>query len=205
MTRSKEEAAQDLEPFLPRIYQCVDEALSDYLKQDYASLRNRLTKRSDSSIRNDMIVGKLLAEFESDAEITFIKKYGRYSMLVSNYQIRVKKFDKNFLPNNIYTQAVLDFLTQQNPSSFPGMEPPTNLDLGYMFNNDIETDYGVYFRCPDGLKSCIWHMEIFGSEAEVVRLNNLQTETDLSTERLVQPKREVIEKDKEKPDDPMAN
>ena len=195
MIRGEDEARQELGPYLERMYRCVDEALCDYLKQDYAGLKNRLTKRSDSSNRNDLIVAKLLGEFDGDAEVAFLKYY-RYSMLIGNFSIRVKKFDESFRPNNIYIQLVLDFLTQQH-STLPGMEPPTNIDLGYKFNDEMETEYGVFLRCPEGRKSYRWYMEISGGEAasEPIRMVDSPPPSGLDTERLAKPKREEVEHD----------
>jgi len=200
MIRGEDEARQELEPYLERMYRCVDEALSDY-HQGYAVLRNVTTKRSDSSIRNDMIVNNLLAEFDGDAGVEFLYIHGRYLMLVGNYVIRVKKLNKNLLSSNVQTRFVLEFLDQQQPS-LPGMEPPTNLDLGYNFTNDLDTEYGVFFRCPDGSKRCNWHIELFcpATSSESISVENLSAPSEPSTDRLVKPKIEKVEHAEEKSD-----
>ncbi len=199
MFRGEEEARQELQPYLDRMYRCVDEALNEY-HLGYALLRTVTTKRSNSSIRNDMIVNKLLAEFDGDPDVTFIYIHGRYLMLVGNFVIRVKKLNKNLLSSNIQTQFVLDFVDQQYPS-LPGMGSPTSLDLGYKFNNDVETNYGVFLRCPDDERNH-WHIELFGGEAysDGIVIEDSLAPTEPPNDVLARPKREEVEHAEEKSD-----
>jgi hypothetical protein len=68
-----------------------------------------MSKRSRSSVVNDLIWDELLGEF--DGEFHFTTDNNRRLMHAGgNFNVRVKKLDRGLRPRNILTQLVMDFL-----------------------------------------------------------------------------------------------
>lgn len=154
---SEDEARALLEPYSSRLYQCVVRGIREYQTQ-YVSLRVIVTRRSDSSIRCDLIWHELIKEFEDEAGLSFSNKRNRQLMHINNcFNLRVKKLDSRMRPQNNMTQSALNFLEQKvYQLRFPGMEPPTNVDVAYQLTGVAEDQVSVYLRCPDGRRNHEW-------------------------------------------------
>jgi len=156
--RNQQDAEQYFAPYMSQLYQAVSTAITFYRSSPmFLDLRADFTKRSHSSNLNDLIWKQLRVAFEDGGEATFHNRGNRQLMRIGDYALRVKKLDGAMRPQNHPTQAVLEFLEQRfEQLHLPGMEPPTNLDLGYRLTGPGEDTLEVYLRCPKGLKAYNW-------------------------------------------------
>lgn len=169
---SEEQVREMLEPYFPRFFPCFVRALRQYQHEPLYAI---VTKRSNSSNRNDLIWYHFKREFEDDEEITFTHYRNSIIMNIGDSLcFRVKKFDARLRPQNQITQHVLEFEGEIEQLVLPGMEPPMNLDIGYRFDDLAEDRFSVFVRCPDGLGKHRW----------VIRLEE--------TEELLEPATDLI-------------
>ena len=149
--RTEEEAKKILLPIVPRLHTDVSSALEKYRSPDNSKLCSQFSKRSKASTVNDLIWSELENDFGKEFRFTEVRN--RRLMHVGAFNIRVKKFNSSMMPLNIRTQAVLGFLGQE---SFAGMEPATNIDLGYKYSDIAEVEFVLYFRCPKSTTGYNW-------------------------------------------------
>lgn len=151
---SQEAAQADLGKHSVRLRDCVIRGLEKYAS-DQRELRPSITKRSESSIRHDFVWNELIAEFGVDYR--YSEKSNRRLLHLENFNLRFKKLNAAMRPQNVITQGCLDFLGQNGQQlSFPGVDAPTNIDLGYRFLDAAETIPVVVVRCPNGLNGYAW-------------------------------------------------
>ena len=190
MLRTEQEARERFDAMVPRLRGCVTEAIDTYRGTDLAALRAHLTKRSDSSNVNDLIWANLRAEF--DGEFQFTEKRNRRLMHVGNeFNLRVKKLNDNMRPQNVWTQTVLDFLEQHQP--FPGMDPPTNVDLAYRLVGTAEVEPRVYIRCPRSRTAHLWLWELEEPSGVAVASDGAEPDVPEAHPRRARPRRDVEE------------
>jgi hypothetical protein len=205
MVKSESDARNRFDPFMDRLHRCVTGAIHEYRDPDYAKLRTNLSTRSDSSNINDLIWAKLRAEFEE--EFRFTERRNRRTMHVGDdFNLRVKKLDPKMRPRNIVTQLVLDFL-EQHPQQLrlPGLDPPTNVDLGYRLSGVAQTEIDVYLRCPKNKKDYHWMIEL---EEPVVAVpaspaaapSPDESDSPEATPKRARPRREEVEPGRERTD-----
>lgn len=200
--QTRQEAERDLGPYCDRLHARVARAVEGYREPKHAGLLAKLSKRSHSSNRNDLIWQELMTEFEDAPQVCFIEKGNRRLMLVNRkYQLRVKKLDASLNPRNVLTQAVFDFLHQGfEQLRFPEMEEPMAIDLGYRFVGLAQEGFEVYLRRPRGLSSYEWLMPVQSSPDATGEKGVAvpQGPTPTPTPR-VRPRQDEIAQDEEEP------
>jgi len=164
MLRSEEDARRVLGPYFDRLYHCVVSAINEFRSDpNHASLLARITSRSKANVINDLIWDKLRVEFAEEVGFIFPKPYlNRREVHVGDaeFRLRAKKLNSRMRPQNIPTQMAMDFLFQVSQQlAFPGMEPPTNVDLCYRLVGPAELGIEVYLRCPAG-HNAFWMLMI---------------------------------------------
>lgn len=205
MIRTEDEARERLRPYAARLRKCVIDAVSGYhIGPKYADSRANHTKRTAANSVNDDAWANLRKEFEGEQGFSFSEGLGRRLLhFEGQFNIRVKKLDKNFRPRNIATQGVLDFLQQVVAPHLPGMDPPTNVDLCYRLVGLAEIQPNVYLRCPKGRSyHWLWELEEPVAAAAGPAAIPAPKPGPSVTERRVRPRKPASE---EKPGEEPAN
>ncbi len=170
-------AEEFLRPYADRFYECVERGIDAY--NEYPRLRATLSRRSHSSIRNDLIWDELEREFEEENGFSFDQHQNRRLMnIAESYSIRVKKLGAQMRPLNQLTLTVLKFVGEIPEDRFPGLDLPVNLDLGYRLAGITESKLEVYIRCPQGLyhHAWLWHLESPAAQSTSEELELTQME-----------------------------
>ena len=163
--RDCEQAHADLGYIEDRLHEAVASAIAESRKPEHSGLTAFLGKRSQASIRNDLIWQELKREF-TEPEVNFTRDGNILRMVIGDYSIRVKMLNRWFRPMNNWTQRSLDFVHQRSEQPpLPGFDPPTNIDLSYMLTGFAGTTLSVYLRCPHDDKSPAWAWELLGTTA----------------------------------------
>lgn len=127
--------------------------------QDYAHLRHRLSVRSEASIIHDEMVRQLKLHLEGLPGVGFELRQNLFLVGISGtWNIRAKRLNSTLRSSNIPTQQVLSFLAQVQPD-IPGLEGPTNLEVGYRLIGAQVAAAPIWLTCPDG-PSLAWTLQL---------------------------------------------
>lgn len=149
MIRSLDHAQSELRPVVSSLRGAIQRAIEGYL-QEHSQLRHRYTARTESSIIHDYMVREVEAEVDGVRGIGTFRKRGLFLVGVEGrWTIRLKKLDGRLQSSNIPTQQAMDFLQQIQPE-IPGLEGPTNLQLGYQRRDPELASSPIFLTCPNG-------------------------------------------------------
>ncbi len=122
MGTSEEFVKARLAPYERQLRECVDAAWDEYLS---IPIRHKFRfARTRANIVFDLIAGHLFAKFDGDGTVRIILKDETIKLLIGSLLVRVKKANGAGLGSNIKTQAVLEFIKQEQPE-IPGLLPET--------------------------------------------------------------------------------
>jgi hypothetical protein len=151
LQRGQEEAQADLAEHVAPIHRAISGALNEFLEK-HSPLRHSYSLRSEASIIHDLMVIHLRKEFEDVPGVGLHLKQHLFLLGINGkYVIRTKKLSKRLLTRNHVTQQVLDFLHQAQ-LEIPGIETPTNLNIGYQPNGAELGTAKIWMTCPNGGK-----------------------------------------------------
>jgi hypothetical protein len=143
-------AMVELSPILGGLEEAICSAHREYMALD-PELRLRLSRRSQSTIINDLMVSRA-AELLED-KVTPLLAFGQVTFLYRGYRIRFKMLDRELRPSRIKTLRSEDFLNQgycyQGPLPLDGPPELTNLLAGYTWNPFRTGFAAVFVVCPD--------------------------------------------------------
>lgn len=162
MIISLDQAKQIIDlPLAKLILESVLSGFKDYSDSLSDQTRAICSATTRASFINDHMIHHAREKMQSYPQVQFIKRYGRYHLLVDGQvEIKLKKLGCNRMPSNIPTNEVKEYNTQipllipqpsipQQPE-FPNMRKTmANLIAGYQINRNRER-VAVYIVCPLG-------------------------------------------------------
>jgi hypothetical protein len=171
MLRSLTATTRDLGPHINTLEMCIRRALAEFVA-DYAGKRHKLTKRSEASIINDLMVNHCEGAFGSARDnggAIGVHRSGNRRLVLfedGQYQVKLKKLDAGLRTRNIQTQSVFNFIWQAKQMTFEEIPEPTNLHAGYQLVEDAAlTTARIWITCPNG-DTIGWQTELTAAIAE---------------------------------------
>lgn len=171
MIISLDQAKQIIDlPLAKLILESVLSGFKDYSDSLSDQTRAICSATTRASFINDHMIHHAREKMQSYPQVQFIKRYGRYHLLVDGQvEIKLKKLGCNRMPSNIPTNEVKEYNTQiplliPQPSipqqlEFPNMRKTmANLIAGYQINRNRER-VAVYIVCPLGSRNR-WEWEL---------------------------------------------
>ncbi len=146
-SKQREEVKANLLPYAQKLYECISEGHSDYVKYD--SERGHIhSETTKANLINNYIMHRVKRMPVEDSTIRMLSHKKMDLLIISDtIAIRFKRLDEQFKSKNVKTKNVKNFrshkLDIEGSSLFP-------LDAGYRLNTfrtDIEE---IYFVCPEG-------------------------------------------------------
>jgi hypothetical protein len=171
MVSSLKTTTDDLGPHIKTLETCIRAALGEFVT-DYAGRRHKLSKRSEASIINDLMVNHCEGAFGSARDnggAVGVHRSGNRRLVLfeaGQYQVKLKKLDATLRTRNIQTQAVFNFIWQAKQMTFEEIQEPTNLHAGYQVIDDAAlTTARIWVTCPDGA-TIGWRTELTAAIAD---------------------------------------
>jgi hypothetical protein len=153
----RDEVGIILNPFLPRLIDCLLNGCQDYLGQ-YSAFTHIHTKGTRASITRDHIRDWIRRSFATEKSTRIVEKRNGLFLLEVEQRLllRFKKLNSRKCSANVPTGQTKRFYRQQ--PLFPGLWR-TNLNAGYIAN-ETWTEFEFYITEPSGSRSNAWVMKI---------------------------------------------
>lgn len=183
---SKEDAEPVLKPHIPNLLACIVEAFALSMEMPY---RIDFESRTKSTILRDLIVRKVKEKFEEVPEATPFYTPHYFFLRIENFLIRVKKLDRNNLPNNVRTKQAVALTEQQ--FVIPETDGSVLLNLGYKINSARTKITSAFLTCQRG-RTNEWDIPLGGTaEGFIV----LPTQPSFDEYMNIRPRKELIRKE----------
>lgn len=146
MIKDERDGRECLGPHLDDIRECIEYGFNRYLDLPPEFLAD-ITPRSRASLVHDFIRAEAKRRFYDDPEIECHDLRGLFLVDFGEIQLRFKKFNRQFLPQNIPTKQTEAFMIQE---PLPGIPLATKVIAGYQADMLHHAIQCIAIGCPQG-------------------------------------------------------